>query len=280
MQVHQENIEASVRLALLEDVGEDISKGDVTANLIDEQQVSSAKVITRESGVLCGQAWFNETFRQVNPDIDIQWQVNEGAIIEPNQKLCNLSGQTRALLTAERTALNFLQSLSGTASITKQYVDQLAGTGVQILDTRKTIPGLRLAQKYAVRCGGGVNHRIGLYDMILIKENHIASCGSIEAALQKAKTTNADIEIEIEVENIEQLKQALNAGAKRILLDNFEIKALKQAVQINQQRAKLEVSGNVTLENIRDYALTGIDYISSGAITKNVQALDLSMQFI
>lgn len=279
MQISQDNIEASVKLALAEDIG----SGDVTANLIDEQQQSNAKVITREPGVLCGQAWFDETFRQVNPDIKIQWQVNEGAIITKEQTLCTLSGQTRALLTAERTALNFLQTLCGTATITKKYVDRLEGTGVQILDTRKTIPGLRLAQKYAVHCGGGMNHRIGLYDMILIKENHIASCGSITAALQQAQATNAGIEsaieIEIEVESIDELEQALNAGAKRILLDNFEIEILTHAVQINKQRAKLEVSGNITLENIRDVAMTGIDYISSGALTKHVRALDLSMQF-
>jgi nicotinate-nucleotide pyrophosphorylase (carboxylating) len=196
------------------------------------------------------------------------------------QLICTLSGKTRALLTAERTALNFLQTLSGTATTTKQYVDKLSGTGVQILDTRKTIPGLRLAQKYAVHCAGGMNHRIGLFDMILIKENHIVSCGSIKNALKKAQQVNSNIEIEIEVRNIDELQQALSAGAKRILLDNFSIDDLKKAVVFNQQQAKLEVSGNVTLENIRDYALTGIDYISSGSITKHVHALDLSMQFL
>jgi len=273
MKIPQTNVETSVRLALAEDIG----TGDVTANLIKEKQVSSANVITREAGVVCGQAWFNESFKQVNPDIEIQWQVDEGAKVSPNQTLCTLTGQTRALLTAERTALNFLQTLSGTATITKQFVDQLTGTGVQILDTRKTIPGLRLAQKYAVHCGGGMNHRIGLYDMILIKENHIASCGSIAAALQKAQAVNGNIEIEIEVENLKQLEQALAAGAKRILLDNFEIDMLEKAVALNQTRAKLEVSGNITLDNIRDYALTGIDYISSGSITKHVRALDFSM---
>jgi len=279
MQIAHETIAEQVRLALIEDVGsEDICSGDVTANLIDERQESNAKVITRESGVLCGQSWFDETFKQVNPDIEIQWQVEEGASISEGQALCMITGPTRSLLTAERTALNFLQTLSSTASITKQYVDRLEGTGVQILDTRKTIPGLRLAQKYAVQCGGGMNHRIGLYDMILIKENHVRSCGSITAAMQKAQAVSTGIEIEIEVENLEELDDALTAGAKRILLDNFSIDNLKQAVNINQQRAKLEVSGNVTLENIRDYALTGIDYISSGAITKNVRAIDLSMQ--
>jgi nicotinate-nucleotide pyrophosphorylase (carboxylating) len=184
------------------------------------------------------------------------------------------------MLTAERTALNFLQTLSGTATITKSYVDALAGTGVQILDTRKTLPGLRLAQKYAVHCGGGMNHRIGLFDMILIKENHIVGCGSIQSAMEKAQAVNKNIEIEIEVRDLDELQQALDAGARRILLDNFSIEDLKQAVRQNQQQAKLEVSGNVTLENIRNYALTGIDYISSGSITKHVRALDLSMQFV
>ena len=276
MQIAQDNIETSVRLALAEDVG----NGDATANLIDIQLKSNAKVITREPGVLCGQPWFNETFRQVNPDTKILWHVEEGAKLTEGKTLCDLSGQTRALLTAERTALNFLQTLCGTATITRQYVDQIKGTGVQILDTRKTIPGLRLAQKYAVHCGGGMNHRIGLYDMILIKENHIASCGSIAAALKEAQAVNTEIEIEIEVESLGELEQALAAGAERILLDNFEIEVLGRAVQINKQRAKLEVSGNITLENIRDYAMTGIDYISSGALTKNIKALDLSMQFI
>jgi len=275
MQIAHETIAEQVKLAL----GEDIGSGDVTANLIDAQQTSSARVITREPGVLCGQAWFDETFRQINPDIKIQWQINEGALITKDQTLCTLSGQTRALLTAERTALNFLQTLSATATTTKKYVDRLKDTKAKILDTRKTIPGLRLAQKYAVYCGGGMNHRIGLYDMILIKENHIASCGSIAAALEKAQATNAEVGIEIEVENLDELEQALNAGAKRILLDNFDIDSLTQAVHINKQRAKLEVSGNITLENIRDVAMTGIDYISSGALTKHIKALDLSMQF-
>jgi nicotinate-nucleotide pyrophosphorylase (carboxylating) len=276
MQIDHKVIEASVRQAL----AEDIASGDVTASLIDKGSISKARVITREAGVICGQAWFNETFKQLNHEINIHWEVKEGDALTKNQMLCNLSGQTRALLTAERTALNFLQTLSGTATTTRQYVEQLAGTGVQILDTRKTIPGLRLAQKYAVHCGGGMNHRIGLFDMILIKENHIASCGSIKAAVEKAQAVDAAIEIEIEVRDLDELQQALEAGAKRILLDNFSIADLKQAVKINLQQAKLEVSGNVTLDNIRDYALTGIDYISSGSITKHVHALDLSMQFI
>jgi nicotinate-nucleotide pyrophosphorylase (carboxylating) len=276
MQVPIETIREQVRLALQEDVG----AGDVTADLIDAQQESKAKVMAREDGILCGRDWFDETFHQVDPKIRIDWQLDEASPITVDQALCTLSGRTRALLTAERTALNFLQTLSGTATTTRQFVEKLAGTGVQILDTRKTLPGLRLAQKYAVYCGGGMNHRIGLYDMILIKENHIASCGSISAALQRAQADNHGVEIEIEVEDIAGLEEALQAGATRILLDNFSIINLKKAVDVNQQRAKLEVSGNITLDNIRDYALTGIDYISSGSITKHVHAIDLSMQFI
>ena len=274
MQIPQTTITASVKLALEEDVG----RGDVTADLLDETQINHAIIITREPGIICGQAWFNETFLQINPDIEINWLVAEGSANDANQTLCEINGQTRALLTAERAALNFLQTLSGTATTTRKYVDQLKGTSVQILDTRKTIPGLRLAQKYAVHCGGGMNHRIGLFDMVLIKENHIASCGSIKTAMEKAKALHGDLEIEIEVENLDQLQQALDAGATRVLLDNFDIQTLPKAVELNQKRAKLEVSGNVTLDNIRDYALTGIDYISSGAITKNLKALDLSMQ--
>lgn len=276
MQVSIETIREQVRLALQEDVG----AGDVTADLIDPQQESKAKVVAREDGILCGRDWFDETFHQVDPKTRIDWQLDEASPITVDQTLCTLSGRTRALLTAERTALNFLQTLSGTATITGQFVEKLSGTGVQILDTRKTIPGLRLAQKYAVHCGGGMNHRIGLYDMILIKENHIASCGSISAALQRAQADNHGVEIEIEVEDIAGLEEALLAGATRILLDNFSIDDLRKAVDVNQQQAKLEVSGNITLDNIGDYALTGIDYISSGSITKHVHAIDLSMQFV
>ena len=269
-----DNIKQQVQLALEEDIG----NGDVTANLLDPTQVSSAKVITRESGVLCGRQWFDQCFLQVDSNVKIDWQCKDGDAITEGQVLCTLTGSTQSLLTAERAALNFLQTLSATASITQHYVAALAGTDVKILDTRKTIPGLRLAQKYAVACGGGMNHRIGLYDMILIKENHIASCGSVAAAIKKAQNNNQECEVEIEVESLDELKQALDAGAKRVLLDNFAREDLVTAVSINQQRAKLEVSGNITLDNIADIAHTGIDYISSGAITKNIQALDLSMQ--
>lgn len=269
-------IQQQVALALKEDIG----SGDVTANLLAVTQTSSAKVITREPGVLCGTQWFDQCFLQVDELIKINWQAQDGNQITANQTLCTIEGPTRALLTAERTALNFLQTLSATASITKRYVNALADTRVNILDTRKTIPGLRLAQKYAVSCGGGMNHRFGLYDMILIKENHVVSCGSIAAAIKQAQQNNQHCEIEIEVESLDELEQALNAGAQRILLDNFAHHDLVKAVAINQQRAKLEVSGNITLDNLHEVAQTGIDYISSGAITKNIQALDLSMQII
>jgi len=267
-------IREQVRLALEEDVG----SGDVTADLLNPEQVSTAKVITREPGILCGIDWFNECFHQIDKNIDIQWQYRDGDAIQKDQLLCIINGPTHALLTAERAALNFLQSLSGTATTTHEYAKVLEGTKVKILDTRKTIPGLRLAQKYAVSCGGGMNHRIGLYDMILIKENHIISCGSIKAALQKAFATMSTDKVEIEVETLEELEQALAAGAKRILLDNFDTPSLQKAVTMNRGQALLEVSGNVTIERLKELAGTGIDFISSGALTKNLKALDLSMQ--
>ncbi|VAW91536.1 Quinolinate phosphoribosyltransferase [decarboxylating] [hydrothermal vent metagenome] len=273
MNIELADIQQQVALALKEDIG----NGDVTANLLPAEQNSSAKVITRESGILCGTHWFDQCFLQIDNKVKINWQCQDGDTITTNQTLCTIDGPTRALLSAERTALNFLQTLSATASITRHYVDALANTNVKVLDTRKTIPGLRKAQKYAVFCGGGMNHRIGLYDMILIKENHIASCGSITAAIKQAQQNSQDCEIEIEVESLDELEQALDAGAERILLDNFAREDLIKAVALNQQRAKLEVSGNITLENINEVAQTGIDYISSGAITKNIQALDFSL---
>ncbi len=276
MKIELSEIQQQVAQALKEDIG----TGDVTANLLAAEQTSIAKVITREPGVLCGKQWFDQCFLQVDQSININWQAQDGDSISANQTLCTIEGSTRALLTAERAALNFLQTLSATATTTKHYVDALANTGVKILDTRKTIPGLRLAQKYAVSCAGGMNHRIGLYDMILIKENHVASCGSISAAIKKAQQNTQNCEIEIEVESLDELEQALDAGAARILLDNFAHEDLIKAVALNKQRAKLEVSGNITLDNINEVAQTGIDYISSGAITKNIQALDLSMQII
>jgi len=278
MKIDSVDIQHQVALALKEDIGD----GDVTANLLAAEQSSTAKVITREPGVLCGSQWFDQCFLQIDKTIKINWQAQDGEVITDNQTLCTIEGLTRALLTAERTALNFLQTLSATATVTRRYVDALADTGVKILDTRKTLPGLRKAQKYAVHCGGGMNHRIGLYDMILIKENHITSCGSITAAIQQAQQNNqnSELAIEIEVETLNELEQALEAGALRILLDNFAREDLVKAVALNQQRAKLEISGNITLENINEVARTGIDYISSGAITKNIQALDLSMKLV
>ena len=260
---------------------EDIGTGDVTAALISENSRSEAKVLSREPAILCGQAWFDEVFRQLDAKIDIDWLTKDGEQIHADQTLCRLTGKSRSLLTGERTALNFLQTLSATATRTKQYAEKLEAYSTVVLDTRKTLPGLRKAQKYAVLTGGGRNHRIGLHDGILIKENHIDAAGSITHALQSAeKIRPDDCFVEVEVCDIEQLRLALSAGADRILLDNFSIEALKNAVAINQGQAKLEASGNVCLENIAEIAQTGVDFISVGALTKNIHAVDLSMLFI
>ncbi len=267
------SIEQQVKLALDEDIG----AGDVTAELIDNKQQAHATVICREDGILCGAAWFDLVFKQLNPNINIHWLIPDGAIIKANQEICTFNGPARTLLTGERSALNFLQSLSGTATTVQQYVQVISGTKTKLLDTRKTIPGLRLAQKYAVRCGGGENHRTGLFDMVLIKENHIASAGSITLALHAAQRMHPKLPIEVEVEKLIELEEALDAGAVRILLDNMSNEVLTQAVKVNRGRAKLEASGNVTLDTLRDIALTGVDYISIGAITKNLKSLDLSM---
>lgn len=275
MQVTYEYIQAQVKQALAEDMG----SGDVTSHLLPALQQATASVKAREAGVLCGTQWFNEVFHQLDAKIQIHWQAEDADNIEANQTLCSFSGPTRALLSGERVALNFLQTLSGTATLTNQYVNAMGDVGTRLLDTRKTLPGLRLAQKYAVRCGGGENHRIGLYDMILIKENHIASQGGVTQAMQTAmQSVTGKMEIEIEVESLTQLEEALAAGAKRILLDNFSTENLRQAVAITKDRASLEASGNITLENIRAVAMTGVDFISTGAITKHVHALDLSMR--
>ena len=273
------SIGPGVAAALAEDVG----AGDLTASLIDAEAVVGATIIARESLVLCGEEWVNEVFRQLDESIVIDWYIGDGGRAEAGDVICKLIGPARALLTGERTALNFLQTLSATATTTAAYVGAVAGTRARVLDTRKTIPGLRLAQKYAVSCGGGVNHRVGLYDAILIKENHIRSAGSITAALQRAAELGADVLIEVEVENHDELLEALDAGATRILLDNFPLDALKEAVATNEGYgivgAELEASGNVTLDTIREIAETGVDYISTGALTKNVNAADLSMLF-
>jgi len=267
----------SVRIALKEDIG----SGDVTANLLPPQQPATATIISREQAVLCGQPWVEACFHQLDSGIAIDWKVGEGERVQENQVLCEIRGKARPMLTGERCALNFLQALSATATATRQYADAIEGTQARIYDTRKTLPGLRLAQKYAVTVGGGRNQRIGLYDGILIKENHIAAAGSIEAALQAAQieAKKAKVPVQIEVEDLSQFHAALAAGAQLILLDNFSLQALKDAVKLANGLAVLEASGGITLENVREIALTGVDRISIGSITKNLKAVDLSMRF-
>ena len=257
---------------------EDVATGDITARLIAENAQASARIITREDGVLCGKAFVNETFQQVDSSCQLTWQASDGDAIAADSLLCRITGPARALLTAERTALNFLQLLSGTASTAAHYAARVAHTRVTLLDTRKTIPGLRLAQKYAVTCGGCDNHRIGLFDAFLIKENHIAAAGSISAAVLAARQIAPDKPVEVEVENADELNQALDAGADRIMLDNFSVPDLKAAVAYTDGRAQLEASGNVTDETLVSIAETGVDLISIGALTKHVTALDLSMR--
>ena len=275
LDVLEEDMLHTVRAALSEDIG----KGDITAALIPRQQTAKAVVICRENAVVCGQAWFNAVFAELDSRITVHWLVRDGDTIEDKQTLCTLSGPARPLLTGERTALNFLQTLSGTATIARRYAETVADLPVRILDTRKTIPGLRQAQKYAIRVGGCNNHRSGLYDGILIKENHIAAAGSISKAVRDASTANPDVMVEVEVENDEQLHHALDAGADRLLLDNYSLAAMATAVQVVAGRAELEASGGITLENLRDTALTGVDFISIGSLTKNIHAIDLSMIF-
>ena len=270
-----EEIAADARRAIAEDVGH----GDLTAALIPAATRAAAQVITREDGVLCGAAWFDEVFRQLDKTIRVAWRARDSDAVGADQTLCELEGPARGILTGERTALNFVQTLSGVATRTRRYVEAVRGTRAVILDTRKTLPGLRQAQKYAVRCGGGQNHRLGLYDAILIKENHIRAAGSIAAALQAARQgAPPGFNVEIEVENPEQLREALAAGATRLLLDNFDPAALRAAVAENRGRAVLEASGGITLENVRAIAATGVDYISVGDLTKNIKALDLSLR--
>lgn len=275
MQVPHSDLEESVASALAEDIG----TGDVTAKLIPEDDFSLASVVTREPAIICGIDWFEEVFAQLDSQVFIEWDVDDGDRVEAEQQICSLSGSTRALLTGERTALNFLQTLSGTASKAEEYASAVKGTGVKVLDTRKTIPGLRLAQKYAVSCGGCYNHRVGLYDAILIKENHILAAGSISEAVEAARFNSPELTVEVEVENLDELQQAIDAKAERIMLDNFDLDLLKQAVKLTNRQAELEASGNVTLETIRAIAETGVDFISTGALTKDVKALDLSMRF-
>lgn len=269
-------VAAEVKRALKEDLG----TGDCTAALIPEDNTLATRVICRDRAVCSGRPWFDETFRQLSNRITITWQVNDGDIMNPDQEVCRLEGPARSILSGERTALNFLQTLSATATAARRYTDAVAGSGVVILDTRKTIPGLRLAQKYAVRCGGASNHRIGLFDAILIKENHISAAGSITAAVREALRLHPDLLLEVEVENLEQLKEAHAAGAQRALLDNFRLADLKNAVTHYKGKIGLEASGGINLETIRTIAGTGVDFISTGDITKNIDAVDFSMRFV
>lgn len=264
-----------VREALSEDIG----SGDITAALIPRNEKARATVISREDAVLCGMAWFNAVFAELDTAIMVDWEARDGDAIRAGQTLCTVNGPAARILTGERTALNFLQSLSGTATLARSYAHAVRDLGVKVLDTRKTIPGLRHAQKYAVRVGGCHNHRMGLYDGILIKENHILSAGTIEHAVQTARRNSPAVPVEVEVENEIQIAEALAAGADILLLDNFSLEALRSAVRLTAGRARLEASGGVTLENIRSIAQTGIDYISVGALTKHVHAVDLSMRF-
>ncbi|MGM3174541.1 carboxylating nicotinate-nucleotide diphosphorylase [Dickeya lacustris] len=276
----EQDIPTSVSLALREDLGGEVNQEhDITAQLLPAETMASAVIITREAGVFCGQRWLDEVFRQLGGNITIDWQVQDGDALTANQVLCQLHGVSRILLTGERTALNFLQTLSGVATEVSRYVAQLTGTRTRLLDTRKTVPGLRTALKYAVLCGGGSNHRLGLADAFLIKENHIIAAGSIKQAVEKALQLRSDVPVEVEVETLNELQHALDAGADIIMLDNFTLAAIREAVTLTNGRALLEVSGNVTLQTLADYAATGVDYISVGALTKHVRALDLSMRF-
>jgi nicotinate-nucleotide pyrophosphorylase (carboxylating) len=289
------DIATTVAWALNEDLGQNLTNTttaqasalDITAALIPEANKAVATIMTRDDCIVCGGAWVNEVFKQLDKALglsganqtQVTWLVNDGQVAKANTVLCELSGNARALLTGERVALNFLQTLSGTATLTRSYVTALADSKTQLLDTRKTLPGLRSAQKYAVTCGGGNNHRIGLFDAFLIKENHIAACGGISQAIKTAKKNHANITVEVEVESLDELNQAIKAGAHIIMLDNFTITMIEQAVAFTNGKAKLEVSGNMTINTLKKYTQAGVDYISSGALTKHLTAIDLSMRF-
>lgn len=279
MSISEKLLEKAKKQLASSAIAEDIGSGDISAGLIACDTQSYAKVICREQAVIAGCDWFAEVFRQIDSTVEIVWQVNDGQKVSPNTELCALKGNARSLLSGERAALNILQSLSATATLTQKYVNAIAHTKCKILDTRKTIPGLRIAQKYAVTCGGGKNHRIGLYDMILIKENHILAAGSIANAVTTAKSQNHNVTIEVEVENLDELQQAIESGADRVLLDNMNESLLREAVSLNQNRVELEASGGIDLNNVASVAETGVDYISIGIITKNICAIDLSMRF-
>ncbi len=274
-----DDISNSVKIALSEDLGGEIDpKNDLTAQLIPADHVNHAHVITREAGIFCGKAWVEEVYHQLGDKVAIHWNVKDGDEVTPGEELFSLDGNARIMLTAERTTLNFVQTLSGVATTVSQYVKEIQGTNCTLLDTRKTIPGLRTALKYAVVAGGGHNHRMGLFDAYLIKENHIMACGGIKEAVETARKLTPGKMVEVEVEGIEELKKALAAKADIIMLDNFDLPNMEEAVKVNAGQAKLEISGNVNLSTIRRYAETGVDFISVGAITKNVKAMDLSMR--
>ncbi len=274
-----QDIDLTVRRALEEDVG----AGDITASLVPADTTATATLVSRESAVICGVPWFERVFGILDPRVRIRWHVSEGSSIEPNSLLCTIEGNARALLTGERTALNFLQTLSGTATAARRFADAVAGTSCRILDTRKTLPGLRTAQKYATACGGVRNHRVGLFDGVLVKENHLIACGGIRQAVQTARASAPDLPVEVEVESLDECRDALDAGADILMLDNFSLTDMREAVALNRRRgdkaALLEASGNVELERLTEIAATGVDFISVGAITKHVRAIDLSMRF-
>ncbi len=272
----QQHIIHDVELALQEDIG----SGDISALLIDEGKSLTTRLLVREDAVLCGTAWFEQAFKQCDERIQLDWQAQDGDRVSADSVLCQISGPARAILTAERTALNFLQTLSGTATTTRFYVEKINQTSCRILDTRKTIPHLRLAQKYAVTCGGGMNHRIGLFDAYLIKENHLAACGSIQKAVERGRAFQPDRLLEVEVETLEQLQQAIDAKVDRALIDNFNLAEMKQAVKMTSNRIQLEASGNITDESLLSIANTGVDFISIGALTKHLRAVDFSLRFL
>ena len=272
----QQHIVKDIELALKEDVG----SGDISALLIDENKLLRTQLLVREEAILCGTAWFEQAFKQCDEGIHLDWQAQDGDRVNAESVVCRISGPARAILTAERTALNFLQTLSGTATTTRYYVDKISQTKCRILDTRKTIPHLRLAQKYAVTCGGGLNHRIGLFDAYLIKENHLAACGSIRQAVERGRALHSDKLLEVEVETLEQLQQAIEANVDRALIDNFSLEEMKQAVKMTSNQIQLEASGNITDESLFNIANTGVDFISIGALTKHVRAIDFSLRFL
>ena len=271
-----DQVSIDVRSAL----AEDIRDGDRTAGLIDPDQKLKTRVICRQHSILAGSAWFDETFRQLDPGVEVSWQLEDGEALLPDHEVCRLQGRAQSILSGERTALNFIQTLSSTASMARRYVEAVAGTGAVILDTRKTIPGLRIAQKYAVRCGGASNHRIGLFDAILIKENHIEALGSVSAAVKRAAELHPGLLLEVEVENLSQLSEASESGAQRALLDNFTLDQLNEAVSRFGHTISLEASGGVSLDSVREIAETGVDFISTGELTKNIDAVDFSMRYL